>query len=68
MGSQHFADLNNNETISYKLATLDNRTAKYADGGYLQNINNNVINYNEYFEYFEMNEDENKTTIFVGCH
>ena len=53
MGAQHFQDLNNNKTISNRLAMLDNRTAKYAQGGYLQNINNNVINYNEILKSFK---------------
>ena len=52
MGSQHFEDLNNNKTISHRLAMLDNRTAKYAEGGYLQNINNNVMNYKEILKNF----------------
>lgn len=52
MGTAQFANLKNDETAFYKLAMLDNRTAKYSAGGYIQNLNSNVINFKEILKNF----------------
>ena len=53
LGTKRFADLKNEETLSNKLAQLDNRTAKYASGSYSQNIINSVKNYRTFIDDFE---------------
>lgn len=47
LGNEYFKDLGNQNTIFYKLAMMDNRTKNYLQGGYVQNISSNVVNFKE---------------------
>lgn len=53
--------------LSYELAMMDNRTKSYMQGGYLQNIDVNVINYQEIIKDFKAQfyiaYEENKYTF-----
>ena len=53
LGNKRFADLENENTLSNKLAQLDGRTALYARGGYSQTIINNVRNVRSFIDKFE---------------
>lgn len=47
LGTKDFADLQNELTVSNRLATFDNRTNQYAVGGYAKNYERKVMNFNK---------------------
>lgn len=47
LGNKDYEDLNNQNTLFYKLAMLDNRTKTYLNGGYIHGINPIVKNFKE---------------------
>lgn len=53
LGNKQFRDLKNDKMLSYELAMLDNRTKSYMMGGYLQNIDSLVVNFETILKNFE---------------